>query len=75
MTDGARAAADSERNMTIRHALKTCRKGLFWSLIFTTAVIMEGFDLALLSGFYAFTAFKVSQITQHRISHYFLTYT
>ncbi|KAK6080392.1 General alpha-glucoside permease 8 [Seiridium cupressi] len=58
MTDGARAAADSERTMTIRHALKTCRKGLFWSLIFTTAIVMEGFDLALLSGFYAFTAFK-----------------
>lgn len=60
MTQGARAAADSEREMTVRQALRTCHKGLFWSLVFTTAIVMEGFDLALLSGFYAFTAFRVS---------------
>lgn len=62
MTEGARSAADAEREMTIRFALRTCRKGLFWSLAFTTAIIMEGFDLALLSGFYAFSAFRVGRI-------------
>ncbi|KAH6654086.1 general substrate transporter [Truncatella angustata] len=58
MTVGARAAADFERNMTIKEAINHCWKALCWSLIFTTAIIMEGFDLALLSGFYAFSAFQ-----------------
>ncbi|KAI1640251.1 sugar transporter-domain-containing protein [Biscogniauxia mediterranea] len=57
MTDGARAAARAEKEMTLGQALKSCRKGIFWSLIFTSAIIMEGFDLALLSGFYAFPQF------------------
>ncbi|KAI0597635.1 sugar transporter-domain-containing protein [Biscogniauxia sp. FL1348] len=57
MTEGARAAAKAEKEMTLRQALKSCRKGIFWSLIFTSAIIMEGFDLALLSGFYAFPQF------------------
>ncbi|KAI1492029.1 sugar transporter-domain-containing protein [Biscogniauxia mediterranea] len=57
MTDGAKVAARAEKEMTLGQALKSCRKGIFWSLIFTSAIIMEGFDLALLSGFYAFPQF------------------
>ncbi|KAH9906180.1 putative general alpha-glucoside permease [Xylariomycetidae sp. FL2044] len=57
MTGGARTAAEAEKAMTLREALVSCRKGVLWSLLFTSAVIMEGFDLALLSGFYAFPEF------------------
>ncbi|KAI0128506.1 putative general alpha-glucoside permease [Xylariales sp. AK1849] len=58
ITNGAQTAADAERKMTIRDALKKCNKGIYWSLVFTSAIVMEGFDLALLSGFYAFPAFQ-----------------
>ncbi|KAI1335183.1 putative general alpha-glucoside permease [Xylariaceae sp. FL0016] len=57
MAEGARLAAQAEKDMTLAEALVSCRKGVFWSLIFTSAIIMEGFDLALLSGFYAFPQF------------------
>ncbi|KAI0024905.1 putative general alpha-glucoside permease [Xylariomycetidae sp. FL0641] len=57
MTAGARAAAEAEKVVTLRQALVSCRKGILWSMLFTSAVIMEGFDLALLSGFYAFPEF------------------
>lgn len=60
LTEGARLAADRDRKMTVKAALRMYRKGVIWSLVFMSAIIMEGFDLALLSGFYAFPAFVVS---------------
>ncbi|KAI1505547.1 hypothetical protein F5X99DRAFT_248006 [Biscogniauxia marginata] len=53
MTDEATAAARAEKEMALRQALKYCRKAVFWWLVFMSAIIMEGFNLALLSGFYA----------------------
>ncbi|KAI0481132.1 putative general alpha-glucoside permease [Xylariaceae sp. FL0804] len=57
MSAGARAAARAEKEMTLRQALASNRKAVLWSLLFTTSIVMEGFDLALLSGFYAFPQF------------------
>lgn len=60
MTRGACRAAEAEKAMTCKQALRSCYKGVFWAILFASSTIMEGFDLALLSGFYAYPAFRVS---------------
>ena len=50
----ARAASDREVNMTVRETLRLYPKAVMFSLIFSTAIIMEGYDTALLGSFYGF---------------------
>jgi SP family general alpha glucoside:H+ symporter-like MFS transporter len=50
----AKAATDREHNMTVRQALRLYPKAIAFSLIFSTAIIMEGYDTALLGSFYGF---------------------
>ncbi|ORY69952.1 general substrate transporter [Pseudomassariella vexata] len=59
ITDGARKAAEEEKDMTFKRGCVTHCKALVWSVLFTSAIIMEGFDLALIAGFYAFPEFQV----------------
>jgi MFS transporter, SP family, general alpha glucoside:H+ symporter len=54
----AKNATANELNMTVREALKLYPKVVIFSVIFSTAVVMEGYDLSLMGSFYAFTAFK-----------------
>lgn len=54
----ARNATRNEQNMTIREALRLYPNAVVFSIIFSTAVIMEGYDLSLMGSFYAFTPFK-----------------
>lgn len=65
MSNGARMAAKAEKDLTILQALKRYRWAVIWSLIATTSIVMEGFDLALMTGFYAFPPFKVSCLCLH----------
>ncbi len=51
---GAKAATDREHVMTIRDAFRLYPKAVAFSLIFSTAIIMEGYDTALLGSFYGF---------------------
>ena len=50
----AKAATEREHNMTVRQALRLYPKAVMFSLIFSTAIIMEGYDGALLGSFYGF---------------------
>jgi len=52
--DAARRAADREHDMTVKESLRLWPKAIVFSLIFSTAVIMEGYDTALLGSFYGF---------------------
>jgi SP family general alpha glucoside:H+ symporter-like MFS transporter len=52
--DAARRAADREHDMTVKESLRLWPKAIIFSLIFSTAVIMEGYDTALLGSFYGF---------------------
>jgi SP family general alpha glucoside:H+ symporter-like MFS transporter len=52
--DAARNAAQREHNMTVKEALRLWPKAVAFSLIFSTAIIMEGYDTALLGSFYGF---------------------
>jgi hypothetical protein len=65
MSDGTRMAAKAEKDLTILQALKRYRWAVIWSLIATTSIVMEGFDLGLMTGFYAFPPFKVSPGCPH----------
>lgn len=43
----AQDAATSEHNLGLRAALKLSPKGVFWSLMVSTAIIMEGYDTSI----------------------------
>ena len=57
LTVDSKDATDHETNMSVRTALKLYRKGVFWSLLMSTAIIMEGYDVILLGNFYGLPAF------------------
>ncbi|KAF2798069.1 putative maltose permease [Melanomma pulvis-pyrius CBS 109.77] len=43
--------------MTIREAVRLYPKAIAWSILFSTAIAMEGFDLVLISSLFAFPPF------------------
>ena len=50
-------AAQKEHRMTFTQALRLYPKAIGWSFMISLAIIMEGFDTALISSFYAFPEF------------------
>lgn len=54
----AHHATDAEHNLTIRQALKKYRNAVFWSVVISTTVVMEGYDVTLLGSFMAYPAFQ-----------------
>ena len=47
LTLEAKQATLSEKNMTLKQALPLYKKAMFFSIVFSTAIIMEGYDTAL----------------------------
>jgi SP family general alpha glucoside:H+ symporter-like MFS transporter len=58
MTQDAQKASDTEHSLTVRQALKIYPKALFWSVGVSTAIIMLGYDTALLGTFFAYPSFQ-----------------
>jgi SP family general alpha glucoside:H+ symporter-like MFS transporter len=56
--DEAQHAAADEKNMTLLQGIKLYPKAVGWSVIFSSALIMEGYDLALLGSLYGNAQFK-----------------
>ncbi|EQK98556.1 maltose permease [Ophiocordyceps sinensis CO18] len=54
----ARAAASKEQSMTLLQGLKLYPKAVAWSLLISTCIVMEGYDISLVNNFYAFPQFK-----------------
>ncbi|KAF5576109.1 major facilitator superfamily transporter [Fusarium pseudocircinatum] len=54
----AREATDLEHNLTVRDSFRLYPKAIGFSLLFSTAIIMEGYDLSLLGSFWGYDAFK-----------------
>lgn len=52
----ARKAAEREHDLSWRESLRLYPKAIAFSLLFSSAIIMEGYDLALIGGFYGYTA-------------------
>lgn len=43
----------ADRLLTIRQALKKYKKAVFWAMFLSTSLIMEGYDLVIVSSFFA----------------------
>lgn len=54
----AREATEAERHMSISQAIKLYPKAVGWSILLSTAIVMEGYDVSLLSNFYAQSQFN-----------------
>jgi SP family general alpha glucoside:H+ symporter-like MFS transporter len=55
---GAQRATEEEHGMSLREGIRKYPRAVFWSILFSSALIMEGFDHAFVSGFFAFPAFQ-----------------
>ncbi|RYP80610.1 hypothetical protein DL770_006158 [Monosporascus sp. CRB-9-2] len=60
----AKHAADVERHMTLWRAIKLYPHAIGWSMLLSSTLIMEGYDLALLSSLYA------SDVFNEKFGHY-----
>ncbi len=58
VTHDANNAIRSEQNMTLRQGLRLYPKAVAWSVLLSTAIIMEGFDQVLIANLLAVPAFK-----------------
>ncbi|KAI0126837.1 general substrate transporter [Xylariales sp. AK1849] len=54
----ARQATANEHNMSLIQALKTYKRAALWSILISTTVIMEGYDVTLLASFFGYPAFR-----------------
>lgn len=54
----AKAANRAEHDQTVRQALSTNRKAVFWSFVISMAIVMEGYDTALMPQFYGYPSFQ-----------------
>lgn len=57
ITVEAKAATQSEKTMTLKQAFNLYKKAMMFSVLFSTAIVMEGYDTALIAAFYAFPPF------------------
>ncbi len=51
----AKIATDKEHNMTLWQGIKLYPKAVAWSLLISTCICMEGYDVCLLSSFCEWT--------------------
>ncbi|KAG9249480.1 sugar porter family MFS transporter [Emericellopsis atlantica] len=58
LAQDAAHAADAEHNMGILAAIKQYPKAIGWSMLLSSTLIMEGYDLALLGNLYASPVFN-----------------
>jgi SP family general alpha glucoside:H+ symporter-like MFS transporter len=54
----AQHAAADEKSMTLVQAIKLYPKAIGWSVVLSSALIMEGYDLALLGSLYGSPQFN-----------------
>lgn len=56
-----RAAEDADRldhELTIRQALKKYKKAVFWAMLLSVALVMEGYDVVVIGAFYGQSQFR-----------------
>jgi SP family general alpha glucoside:H+ symporter-like MFS transporter len=54
----AKSATEKEHNMTLLQGIKLYPKAIAWSMLISTLIVMEGFDIALINNLYGFQAFN-----------------
>src|SRR4051812_3092898 len=55
---GAETATSNEQTMTLLQGIKLYPKAVAWSVLISTCIAMEGYDVCLLSNFYGFEQFN-----------------
>ncbi|RFU27222.1 hypothetical protein B7463_g9101, partial [Scytalidium lignicola] len=55
---GAQKATDGEHEMSLLEGIRKSPQAVFWSIWFSAALIMEGFDHSFVSGFIAYPPFQ-----------------
>lgn len=58
VVNDARMASDKERKMTLWQGIKLYPKAIGWSILISTCIVMEGYDVCLLNNFFGFPQFK-----------------
>lgn len=58
ITSGAERATKAELNLSLWQSLKLYRHAAGWSILLSTAIVMEGFDVVLLANLYAYGPFR-----------------
>ncbi|KAK6541812.1 hypothetical protein TWF694_007593 [Orbilia ellipsospora] len=58
LNEGAKQATYAEHNLTFMQAIKTYKRAAIWSILISTTVIMEGYDVTLLGSFFGYPAFQ-----------------
>ncbi len=53
LLEESKAATAAEHRMSIMQAIRTYPKAVAFSMILSTAIVMEGYDVVLLANFYA----------------------
>jgi len=56
--NNAKSATDKEHKMTLFEGIRLYPKAVGWSILISTCICMEGYDVCLLSNFYAFPQFN-----------------
>jgi SP family general alpha glucoside:H+ symporter-like MFS transporter len=54
----SKAAVDAERKLTLWSALKLYPKAIAWSALLSLTLVMEGYDLSIINGFFALPQFQ-----------------
>lgn len=65
----AKQAADAEQSMSIMEAIRTYPKAIGWSVLLSSTLIMEGYDLALFGNLYGNPMFNERYGTWHEGSN------
>ena len=58
LSNEAKDNDSKERSMPLSESIKTFPKAAFWSVVLSSALIMEGFDTNLINSFFTFPAFQ-----------------
>jgi SP family general alpha glucoside:H+ symporter-like MFS transporter len=56
--ENAKQGAELEKQMTLGRAIKLYPKAVLWSIVLSTALVMEGYDTLLIANFYALPIFS-----------------
>ncbi|KAL2142996.1 hypothetical protein VTI28DRAFT_455 [Corynascus sepedonium] len=55
---GAKLATENEQKMTLMQGIRLYPKAIAWSVLISTCIVMEGYDLCIVNNFYAFQQFN-----------------
>ncbi|KAL5359857.1 hypothetical protein BJX96DRAFT_63324 [Aspergillus floccosus] len=58
IVQNAKAATDKEQRMTLFQGIRLYPKAVAWSVLISTCIAMEGYDISLVNNFYAFPQFN-----------------